>query len=269
MNFWFLWFLLIFLPLLVGIYLIWQRTGYLRAFGWFIVLMLAYYQLHWTSPWYVIRGSERVQEFRIKDIRFGRVVYVKWMQDSNRLLILRNEDVISKPEEYKYALVVDLEAKSSQWQPIAELNLDTTKKIESLSLVNGYREQRGGLNIYYASSSKKGPRVENRSIGFSLPVLGYQIPSPFGEITGWQFHPTYFGWEHRVVREYDSGPILVELNQIVLNDEPQLYRSASAWVMEGKFLIVEPGIPSSPRVLVFGPFDTSQTTQSTTNNKNQ
>ncbi len=71
------------------------------------------------------------------------------------------------------------------------------------------------------------------------------------------------------MREYDSGPILVELNQIMLNDKDRLYASASSWVMEGKFLIFEPGIPSSPRVLVFGPFDTSQITQSTTNNKNQ
>ncbi len=168
MNFWFLWFLLIFLPLLIGIYLIWQKTRCLRAFGWFIVLLLAYYQLHWTSPWYVIRGGERVQEFRIKDIRFGRVVYVKWMQDSNRLLILRNEDVLLKPEEYKYALVVDLEAKKNQWQPIAELNLDATKKINSLD--NGYREQHEGLSVYYASPSKRGPRVESSFVGFVLPL---------------------------------------------------------------------------------------------------
>ncbi len=266
MNFWFLWFLLIFLPLLVGIYLIWQKTGCLRAFGWFIVMMLAYYQLHWTSPWYVTQEGERVQEFRIKDSRFGRVVYVKWMQESNRLLILRNEDVLFKPEEYKYALVVDLESRQNQWQPIADLDMNATKKIKSLD--NGYREQHDELSVYYASPSKKGPRVESSFVGFILPVLNYRIPF-YSEISGWQWETTYFGWKHKVVREYESGPVLVKLNQIMLNDNDQQYTSASAWVMEGKFLIFEPAIHSGIRVFAFGPFNTSQTTQSTTNNKNQ
>lgn len=261
MNFWLLWISLI------GVYLIWRKTGWLRLLGLFMVLMLPYYQLHWTSPWYVVRGADKVQEFNRKDFLFGRVVYVKWMQDSNRLLIVRNEDVLFNAEQYKYALVVDLEAKKSQWQPIATLNLAATEKVESLN--TGYGEQRNGLSLYYASPSKKGPRVESSSFGFSLPVLGYQIPSPFGEITGWQWHPTYFGWKHKVVREYDSGPILVELNQIVLNDERQSYGATNAWVMEGKFLIFEPAVASSPRVMIFGPFNTSQTTQSTTNSKNQ
>lgn len=270
MNFWFLWFLLIFLPLLLGIYLIWQKTGLLRALGWFIVLMLAYYQLHWISPWDIVQGSEKVQEFKLNDIRFGPSAAVKWSEDSKRLLILRDEDEVYKPEGYKYALVVDLKVQQTYWQPIAELNLDATKKVESLE--TGYREQRDGLNLYYASALKEGPRVAYSAVGFSLPILNYKIPF-YSEISGWQWEKTDFYWKRGVVRESDSGAVLVKLNRIVLNDNEyqRLYGGTSAWVMEGKFLIIEPA--RSPdlehRVLGLGPFNTSQTTQSKNNNSKE
>lgn len=266
MNFWFLWFLLVSFPLLLGIYLIWQKTGFLRALGWFIVLMLAYYQIHWISPWDVVRGSERVQEFKLNDIRFGPSASVKWIEGSNRLLILRNEEEVYKPEEYKYALVVNLEAQQNYWQPIAELNLDATKKVEFLN--TGYRKRRDGLNLYYASASKEGPRVEYSTVGFSLPILNYKIPF-YSEISGWQWEKTDFYWKRKVVRESDSGAVIVELSRIVFNDneDQRLYGGAIAWVMEGKFLIFEPAgsLNHDDRVFVLGPFNTSQDTQSKDN----
>lgn len=253
--------------LLVGAFLIWKGSGIVRVLGWLLLLLVAYYRLSWISPWYVIRGSELVQEFKLYDnrFRFIQVPSVRWMEASHRLLILPSEEVVFNPKSpyYSHLLAVDLEARKTYWQPIAEVNLDETKKVESLH--TGYSERRDGLRLYYASPSKEGPRAEYSSVGFTLPILIYRIPWFFSETSGWQWQKTYFAKERTVVRESESGPVVVELNQIVFNiDEQRLYGGTSAWLMEGKFLLFQPQY-ADPRVLALGPFNTSQDTQSKDN----
>lgn len=272
MNLWLVWFLLVSFPLLLGLYLIWQKSGFLRVFGCFILVILAYYQIHWISPWYISQVGERVQQFKLNDIpfKYRQILSLRWMEASNRLLILPSEEVVFDPKlaysYYPHLLAVDLDLRQTYWQPIASVNLDATTKVESLD--TGYRERRDGLNLYYASASKKGPRVEYSAVGFSLPILNYKIPF-YSEISGWQWEKTNFYWKREVVRESDSGPVLVELNQIVFNDnEQRFYGGASAWVMEGKFLIFEPAIsPPGHRIFALGPFNTLQNNQSTSNKK--
>ena len=61
---------------------------------------------------------------------------------------------------------------------------------------------------------------------------------------------------------------MLELNQIVFGSRHNLSGAISGWVIEGKFLIFEPYIYSDPRILVLGPFGTSQSTQSQLINQN-
>lgn len=253
--------------LVVGALLIWKGSGIVRALGWLLILLIVYYRLSWISPWYVIKGSELTQEYKFKDIPFQFITVrsVRWMDSLNRLVVLPSEEVVSNPKSpyYTRLLVVDIEARQSYWLPTAEVNLDATIKLESLR--TGYGERRDGLSLYYASLSKQGPRIESGAIGFSLPILGYNRPFPFGETSGWEWGKNYFSWKYKVVREFEAGSVLVKLNQIVFNDDERryfsFYRGGIAWVMGGKFLIVDVG----SRVLVLGPFNTSQDTQSTNN----
>jgi hypothetical protein len=260
-----LWFLLIPLSLMAGVYLIWRQTGILRILGWLLLLLWAYYRLQWISPLFVLGGSDRVQEFKLNRVPFGSFPTVRWMEATNQLLLVPDEKVIFRPEipESNHVLVVDLETRKSQWQPKAEVNLDETRRIEFLW--TGYSEQRDGLNLYYASPSKVGPRTESRYFGFSLPILVYQIPWPMGGAYGWQWQRTDFGFFRDVVRESDSSPSVVAKTTILFNAQRELAGGYSAWVMEGKFLIVQPFVYIDPRVLVFGPFNTPQNTQSENN----
>lgn len=265
-GYFFLLFLLlspIFLP--VGAFLIWKGSGKVRVLGWLLLLLIAYYRLSWIRPRYLIKGSELVQEYKFKDIPFQYIqdYSVRWMEASHRLVILPSTEVLDNPKSpyYTHLLAVDVETRQTYWLPTDEVNLDKTIKLESLH--TGYGERRDGLSLYYASPSKQGRRVEFSSVGFSLPILFYRIPWFFSETSGWQWEKTYFAWERKVVYESDSSPSIVELNQITFNaNEEQLYlytrKGASKWVMEGKFLIVDVG----SRVLVLGPFNASQDTQS-------
>ena len=45
----------------------------------------------------------------------------------------------------------------------------------------------------------------------------YKIPWFFSEISGWHLEKTYFDWMRLVVREFESGPVVVELNQTLFN----------------------------------------------------
>jgi hypothetical protein len=238
--------------LLLGAFLIWRGSGIVRVLGWLLILLVAYYKLSWISPWYVTKGSELVQVFELRDDRYGPISSVRWMEASNKLLLAPPEWVGFSPkfpEIGSYVLVVDIEARKTEWQPITEVNLDATTKVESLP----------------TGPSRVGTQSEFSFVGFSLPILFYQIPWIFSEISGWQWEKTYFGWWRDVVRESESGPVVVELNQIVFNHRRELSGASSRWVMGGKFSIVEPYSYSDPRVLVLGPFNTSQDTQSTNN----
>lgn len=238
--------------LLLAAFLIWKGFGLVRVLGWLLLLLVAYYKFSWISPLYVIRGSDYVQEFKLHEVPFGSSPSVRWMESSHHLLLVPDERVVFHPEppEYNHVLVIDLETRKSHWQPKATVNLDETIPIKYLDT---------------DSSSKVGPRNESSFVGFSLPIPFYKIPWVFQEISGWDWEKTYFGWWRDIMRDSESGHALVELNQIVLNSRLELTGSASAWVMEGKFLIVEPLVYIDNRVFVLGPFNTSQNTQSENN----
>lgn len=246
-----LWLLLVALPLVLGIYLIWKQTRILRFLGLLILLMLTYRQIHWVSPWYVIGGGERVQEFKLHDLPFGSNPSVRWMNASNQLILVPDEKVIFIPEppEYNHVLVVDLEARKSHWQPKAEIDLARTTPVEYLP----------------TTPSTLGTKAESSFIGFSLPFLVYQIPWPFGETHGWQWEKTYFGYWREVVGESQSGLGVVKMIQVVFNAPRSFSGATGRSVIEGKFVIVVPDIFTDRRVFALGPFNTSQDTQSKDN----
>jgi hypothetical protein len=244
-------------PLLLPLaaYLIWKGSGKVRGLGWLLLLLIVYYQLSWISPWLVTRGGNRVQEFKLNELPFGSNPSVRWMDTPPRLLLVPDEKTVFIPEppEYNHVLVVDLEGRKAHWQPKAEVNFDGTRRIEFLDAV---------------SPLKVEARTEYNFVGFSVPIPSYSIPWVFRETSGWQWEKTYFGLVRNVVRESEPGSAVVELNQIVFNSPRNLSGAKSVWVMDGKFLIVEPLVYIDRRVLVVGPFNTSQDTQST-NNKNK
>lgn len=84
------WLLLVILPFVLGIYLVWKQTGIVRLLGCLILLIVVYRQVHWTSPWYVTKGSELVQEFKLNHPTSGSV---KWMESSNQLILVPDERV--------------------------------------------------------------------------------------------------------------------------------------------------------------------------------
>lgn len=263
-----LWLLVVPLPLLVGVYLIWRHSGILRNLGWLIILVLVYHQrLGWISPWYVIQGGERVQEFKLHYSPFGPSPSVRWIDAPHRLLLVPDERVVFIPEppEYNYILVADLETRQTHWQPKAEVNLDDTQIVMNLS--RGYIESHGNLSVYYASPSKVGLRTEYSFVGLSLPHVVYQIPWIFSEASGWGLRITHLGWSRLAVRESESGPVVVELNQIVFNSPREVAAASTRLLPGGKFLIVEPPTYVDPRVFALGPFNTSQDTHSTDNSK--
>lgn len=238
---------------LFGAYLIWKGAGKIRILGFLLVFLVAYYQLYWVSPLLVMRGNHLVQEFKLSEVPFGSSPSVRWMEASNQLILVPDERVVFVPEppEYNQVLVFDLELGETYWQPKAEVNLDATRPVKYLP----------------TAPSQSGIRSEFSFISFSLPIPFYQIPWLFGEITGWQWEKNYFDWVRNVLQESKSGSVLVELNQIVFNAPQWRVGASSRWVMKGKFAIFEPELLTDRRVLVLGPFNTSQDTQST-NNKN-
>lgn len=247
-----LWFLLVPFPVILGIYLAWRQTGVLRILGWLLLLLVAYYRLSWVSPRYVLGGSNLVQEFNLGKGPFGPFPTVRWIENSNRLLLIPDENVIFRPEppEYNHVLVVDLETKQAHWQPKAQVDLDKAIPIKYLP----------------TGSPRLGTQSEFIFVGFSLPILVYDVPWPFFRFGNyWRWEKTYFGVVRDIVRESESGPGVVELNQVVFNAPWWRVGSSSRWVMEGKYSIVEPEFSTDPRVLVLGPFNTSQHTQSENN----
>jgi len=234
--------------LLLAVFLIWKGPGTVRLVGLVLLLLVAYYRLNWISPWYVVRGSELVQEFKLYDRRFVymQTPSLRWMESSNRLLILPSEEVVENPKSpyYTHLVAIDIEARQTYWLPTTEVNLDETKRVESLP----------------TGPSKLGTYSEFSCFGFSLPILVYRIAWPVGSSYGWRWEKTDFYWLRKVMRESQSGPVVVELNQIVFNSQRNQAGASSRWVMEGKFSIVEPPAYTDPRVLVLGPFNTSQHT---------
>lgn len=85
-----------------------------RALGWLCLLIVAYYRLSWISPWFVIGGSNRVQEFKLRQDSFSLSPSVKWMDTFNQLILVPDKVSISdfKPPN---VLVIDLETRQSHW----------------------------------------------------------------------------------------------------------------------------------------------------------
>ena len=242
------------LLLVLGALLIWKGSGIIRVLGWLLLLLSAYYRLHWISPLYVIRGGDRVQKYRLSG-QFRSDNPVRWMDTPPRLLLVPSDRITINPEppHYNQVRFIDLETRQTQWQPKDEVNLDETKRIEELPT---------GL-------SKLGTRFESSYIGFSLSVLYYRIPWVFSEASGWQWEKTYFGWLRYAIRESESDPVVVELNQIVFNSQRNLAGASGRWVMGGKFSIIKPLEYVDRRVLVLGPFNSSIEPQSTDSNSNE
>ena len=230
---------------ILAAFLVWKGSGTIRVLGWLLLFVIAYYKLSWISPWYVTKGSELVQEYKFKNILFhtSQIYSVRWLEASNRLLILPSDEVLSNPRSpfYTHLLAIDTETRRTYWQRIAEVNLDATRAVESLPI----------------DPPQLGIQYEHKYIGFSLPILFYNVPWIFSETTGWKWEKTDFGWWRNIVKDPEQGSSLLELNQIVFGSRPNVSGAISGWVMEGKFLIFEPYIYSDPRVLVLGPFKTS------------
>lgn len=242
--------------LLLGALLIWKASGIVRILGCLLILLVTYYRFNWISPWYVVRGRKLVQKFNLNEfngIQFSSSLSPWWMDAANCLLFVPDERVYFP--KFKNILLIDLEAQQTYCQPMSEVNLVQAKRLKSLNI--GYGESRDKLSLYYASASKKGALLESSFISFSLPILGYRIPFPGGS-HGWEWGKTYFGLKRLVVKESESSSVVVELNKIVFNDNKQYYyEGATAWVMAGKFLILEASTSPDRCVLVLGPFNTS------------
>lgn len=243
--------------LMLAVFLIWKGSGTIRVLGWLLLFLLAYYKLSWISPWYVTKGSELVQEYKFKDIlfRISQTYCVRWLEASHRLLILPSDELLTNPKSpfYTHLLAIDIETRKTHWLRISEVNLDTTEAIESLP----------------TESPRLGTQFEYSYVGFSLPILFYNIPWIFSETTGWRWEKTDFGWWRYLVKDSKLDSSVLELSQIVFGSRQNVSGAISGWVIEGKFLIFEPYIYSDPRILVLGPFGISQSTQSQPINKNK
>lgn len=261
-----LFWLLVSLPILAGVYLVWKSSGILRILGWVLLLVLffvlSFYRFSWTSPWYVVRGGEQVQEFSLNSDEFGVGPFVSWLGAPPRLLLQPHPNyVVPKRDQ---VLSIDLEARQAQWLPKAAVNLNDA------TLVRYLNSNSGALSVQYAFPTQVGPRAEFSFVGFSLPRPVYRIPWLFSEAFGWGWEKNYFGWVRLTVRESESSPLVVELKQILCNSRsesfPSLYPSTT-WLLGGRFLVVEPEDYIDPRVLALGPFNISQHTYSTNNSK--
>jgi len=233
--------------LLFGVFLIWKGNIVLRIFGWVLILLVAYYQTRWISPWYTVRGSELVQKFSLYDHRFRamQTPSVRWLGSLKKLLILPSDEIIYNPKTpvFTHLLAIDLVARDTHLQPVSEVNMAATIKLES-------------LQTCCITPTKEILRIECSNIGFSLPILGYYFGFPCGGSYGWEWAKRFFTWKRKVVRSA-SGSVLVELNKIIFNDDELRYYSggASAWVMEGKFFVFEDEL----KIFVLGPFATTST----------
>lgn len=261
------------LPMFAGVCLIWKHSGIRRILGWVLLLVLSFYwffySFSWTSSWYAVRGGERVQDFSLKELGAGP--FVSWMDTPPRLLLEPDPSYVLP--EGERVLSVDLEARQARWLPKAAVNLDDVIMIRYLNKgSHNSFDERGALSVNYASPSKVGTRAEFSFIGFSLPRLVYRIPWFFSEASGWKWEKNYFGWVRLVVRESEPGPVVVELNQILFNSHSALFPSLyplTTWLLRGRFLVIEPETYIDPRVLVLGPFNTSQNTHSTNYNSKE
>lgn len=263
--------LLVSLPVAAGVYIIWKHSGVLRLLGWIVLLVLLFYRFSWTSSWYVVQGGERVQEFSLNSNEFGAGPFVRWMDTPPRLLLEPHPNyVVPKRDQ---VLSIDLEAQQARWLPKAAVNLDDATTIKYLDEANhGSFDERGVRSVNYAFSSKEGTLVKFSFVGFSLPRLVYRIPWLFSEASGWGREKNYFGWVRLVVRESESSPVVVELKQILFNSQSESFPSLdplTVWLLGGRFLVVEPEHYIDPRVLVLGPFNTSQNTHSTDHNSKE
>lgn len=267
------WLLINLLLLLLGVYLILKRSGILRTLGILSLLVFAYFNLRWISPWYVISGTDQVQEFSLNSKQLGEHSTVMWMDTPPRLLLVPDE-ITSTSYDYNQesrrslVLVADLNARQTQLLSKTAINFSESSMVKRLDYSDYTSEQidsRGNLSLFYASPSKVGSRSEFSFVGFSLPKWVYHHASfsfMGGEQpTGWRLERTYFGWQRLVVRESASAPVLVEVIRVFINSRRELINlNEQNWLFKGKFLVFEPHTGTGQRIFVLGPFNTSPNT---------
>lgn len=258
------WVLLVPLPLLLGIYLVWRRTGIFRILGWLILGVWAFYTLSLTTPLYVVQGKERVQEFDLVP-ELGSAS-VMWMESPPRLLLVADSQLAS-PEGDR-VLSIDLETRQSQWLPKASVDLDRATMVEDLPVSD--IEKRGELYINYPYPFKTGTRYESSFVGFIQTRWKFYVGNFMlgGEGTYWAEEHYYYGWDCLVVKESDSDPAQVKLNQILFNSFSSWRVDTARWLLGGRFLVLVTGHLNHQHVLIVGPLNTASQNIST-NNKNQ
>lgn len=72
-----------------------------------------------------------------------------------------------------------------------------------------------------------------------------------------------------VIKESDSAPAVVKLNQLLFNSLSSWQVGTARWLLEGRFLVLVSGNLNHRRVLLLGPFNTASQNTLSTNHKNQ
>ena len=242
------------LLLLLGIFLIWKLNRIWQIFGIICILVVAYYKLSWISPWYVVKGGDRVQEVSLSGKQFQNGYEFKWMDNPPRLLAL--EDYLKQTNSKVF--VLELNTRRTYQQPQSTLPLDDPTQVKRSYNSNYYYNlnfsDRPDRILFYAFPAQQAPVSEYSFIGFQLPKLFYIPPifTGFGSesSSGWEIRKSYFGWMRLTVRETGSNPVSVELNQLLFNTPLEQTSSVDTkWILGGKYFIFAPG-----RTFVLGPF---------------
>lgn len=251
------------------IYLLWRIPWRSRLIGFICLSFLVLYLIHWSSDWYIVRGSDRVQAFSTSSLVFGSNTTVEWLDNPVRLLVvpiplIPGLGVDPKQPKLTKLVVADLETRRATWESASAVNLKAAKSVfDPIAQINEHKN----MAVLAALPKSEGSVAELSCFCFSVSLPGYNLAIPFGD-SGWVTGTNYFGFVRLAVRELKSGPVVVELNQMLFNESfmPSL-DDLARWIPGGKFLIFSANSYGDERVLALGPFNTSQNTH--TNNKSK
>lgn len=241
--------------------ILWKRL--LAGFLALALLLLAYYQLEWLSPWTVTIGAGKVLEIPLERQRVGVDPVLQWTDSPLRLLVL--PPAPAAKDKATEVLVADLERGSIRWQEATDLDLGRARH---LNIATGVRTDRGGMS--WLSAPHAGPQAELEFSGRRFPRPSWKfLPYPDGS-TGMRMKNSYFGQMRLSVRESEAAPVAVDLRQTLLNSAylPGLADLVS-WLPGGKFLVVRAHEYGDSRVFVLGPFRTETTRRVPTRGENR
>lgn len=242
------------LLLLLGFFLVWKRTRIWRIFGIVCILIVAYYQLSWISPWYAVKGGDRVQQVSLSGWQFQDDYEFRWMDNPPRLLTLDHDLKYNNSKVF----VLELNTRRTYQKSQSALPLDDLTQVKRSYNKSYYYNlsspDRLKNTSFYAFPTREEPVSEYSFIGFQLPKLFYIPPSFIGfgseSFTGWKIQKNYFGWLQLKVRETESSSETVELNQLLFNLPIEQTSSFSTeWILGGRYFVFEPG-----QTFVLGPF---------------